>query len=93
MKELLVGNPELLEQFVVENTDLDTLEKWMQMRAKSLGQLIKPPRAKNKLSSWKVLNSASMYYNFKGCIRAGFERIFQQFHLISMSKKKTQKHE
>jgi len=53
MKELLVGNPELLEQFVVENTDLDTLEKWMQMRAKSLGQVIKPPRAKNKLSSWK----------------------------------------
>ena len=54
MKELLSSNPDLLEQFVLENTDLETLERWMQKRAKSLNQPIKPARGKNKLAKWKV---------------------------------------
>ena len=54
MKELLSCNQDLLEQFVLENTDLETLERWMQKRAKSLNQPIKPARGKNKLAKWKV---------------------------------------
>ena len=60
MRELLSSNQDLLEQFVLENTDLETIEKWMQKRAKSLNQPIKPARGKNKLTTWKVGKSSNL---------------------------------
>ena len=68
---MLSKNPDLLEQFLIETTDMDTLEKWMKTRAKALNTTIRPARAKNKLSSWKVRDCLHMLYTHSLSLRLG----------------------
>ena len=45
----------VLEEYVLENTSVDTIEKWTHKKAKKLNKKAKPTRGKNTLDAWKVL--------------------------------------
>ena len=48
----------VLEEYVLENTSVDTIEKWTHKKAKKLNKKAKPTRGKNTLDAWKVLPSS-----------------------------------
>ena len=45
----------VLEDYVLENTSVDTIEKWTHKKAKKLNKKAKPTRGKNTLDNWKVV--------------------------------------
>ena len=45
----------VLEDYVLENTSVDTIEKWTHKKAKKLNKKAKPTRGKNTLDNWKVI--------------------------------------
>ena len=45
---------DILEEYILENSSVETIEKWMQKKAKKLNKKSKPTRGKNTLDSWKV---------------------------------------
>ena len=52
-KKLFNKNQKILQEFVLENYDLDTIEDWAQNKAKKSKKSAKKSRGKNKFESWK----------------------------------------
>ena len=52
-KRIFSKNKNVLQEFVLENYDLDTIEEWSQKKASKLKKKAKRTRGKNKLDSWK----------------------------------------
>ena len=46
-------NQRILQEFVLENYDFDTIEDWAQKKAKKSKKSAKKSRGKNKFDSWK----------------------------------------
>ena len=44
----------VVEDYVLENSSVETIEKWTQKKAKKLNKKAKPTRGKNTLETWKV---------------------------------------
>ena len=53
-KKIFANNKSVIEDFVLENTDVETLEKWVEEKAKKVNKEPKPSRGENKLKNWKV---------------------------------------
>ena len=54
-KKIFSSNLNVLEDYVLENTSVDTIEKWTHKKAKKLNKKAKPTRGKNTLDNWKVM--------------------------------------
>ena len=54
-KKIFSSNLNVLEDYVLENTSVDTIEKWTHKKAKKLNKKAKPTRGKNTLDNWKVI--------------------------------------
>ena len=55
-KKVFANNKKLIEEFVVESDmmSMETLENWVEMKAKRTNQQPKPSRGANQLNGWKV---------------------------------------
>ena len=56
-KRIFNKNKIVLQDFVLENYDLDTIEDWTQKKAAKLKKKAKKTRGKHKFDNWKVLKS------------------------------------
>ena len=54
-KKIFASNKSVVEEFVAENTPLETIESWVQKKAKSTKKQTKPSRGLNTLAKWKVI--------------------------------------
>ena len=52
-KRIFSKNKHVLQEFVLENYDLDTIEEWTQKKATKLKKKAKRTRGKHKLDTWK----------------------------------------
>ena len=55
LKELLASNPDMLERFIVEAVNLETLERWLQKKTEMMNLPSRLTSGKNKLADWKVI--------------------------------------
>jgi prephenate dehydrogenase len=53
-KKIFSSNMNVVEEYVLENSSVETIEKWTQKKAKKLNKKAKPTRGKNTLETWKV---------------------------------------
>ena len=53
-KQIFSSNLNVVEEYVLENSSVETIEKWTQKKAKKLNKKAKPTRGKNTLETWKV---------------------------------------
>ena len=53
-KKLFANNKNIIEEFVLENTNIETLETWVEQKSKKLNQQPTPSRGASQLSKWKV---------------------------------------
>ena len=44
-----------MEEYILESTSVETIEKWTHKKAKRINKKAKPTRGKNTLAAWKVL--------------------------------------
>jgi len=49
----MASRPELVEKFVLENIDLETLNRWARQRAAALNEELKPPNGCSSLAQWR----------------------------------------
>ena len=54
-KKLFANNKNIIEEFVLENTNIETLETWVEQKSKKLNKQPTPSRGANQLNKWKVL--------------------------------------
>ena len=45
---------QVVEEFVLDNSSVETIENWTQKKAKKMNKRAKPTRGKNTLENWKV---------------------------------------
>ena len=53
-KKIFSSNMNVVEDFILENSSVETIEKWTQKKAKKLNKKAKPTQGKNTLETWKV---------------------------------------
>ena len=60
-KRLLSKNQRILQEFVLQNYNLDTIEEWANQKAKKTKKSAKKSRGKNKFESWKFSVKETKY--------------------------------
>ena len=53
-KRIFSSNMQVVEEFVLDNSSVETIENWTQKKAKKMNKRAKPTRGKNTLENWKV---------------------------------------
>ena len=53
-KKLFANNKNIIEEFVLENTNIETLESWVEQKSKKVNKQAKPTRGAHQLKDWKV---------------------------------------
>ena len=54
-KKIFANNKNVIEEFVLENSNIETLEKWVEEKSSKVNKEPKTSRGANKLKNWKVI--------------------------------------
>ena len=56
-KKIFANNKNVIEEFVLENSNIETLEKWVEEKSSKVNKEPKTSRGANKLKNWKVIGT------------------------------------
>ena len=54
-KKIFANNKNVIEEFVLENSNIETLEKWVEEKSSKVNKQPKTSRGANQLKNWKVI--------------------------------------
>ena len=54
-KKIFANNKNVIEEFVLENSNIETLEKWVEEKSSKVNKEPKTSRGANQLKNWKVI--------------------------------------
>jgi hypothetical protein len=69
-KKIFSSNTNVVEEYVLENSSVETIVKWTQKKAKKLNKNAKPTRGKNTFETWKVKLE---FYEYSSVLCANFQ--------------------